>query len=80
MPRQAIIPNRRKGTVTWILEGKAYECKIAPGACPLCGALDAVTELPPPLRAKQPDKTTHVCNPALDGCNHGFEKTEGVPQ
>lgn len=41
--------------------------------CPMCGATLTLTELPPPLKAIQPDRTTHVCHPALGGCNQGFE-------
>ena len=40
--------------------------------CPKCGEL-AVVNLPPHELAKQKDGTTHVCHPALGGCNHGFE-------
>lgn len=40
-------------------------------ACPQCGAR-AVVELTPEQRLAQPDDTTHVCHPALGGCNHGF--------
>lgn len=39
--------------------------------CPLCGA-HAIVALTPPQRLAQPDDTTHVCNPLLGGCNHGF--------
>ena len=39
--------------------------------CPLCRA-KAVVPLTPPQKAAQPDDTTHVCHPGLDGCNHGF--------
>ena len=39
--------------------------------CPLCGAY-AIVELTPAQRLAQPDDTTHVCHPALQGCNHGF--------
>lgn len=35
--------------------------------CPFCGAF-AICELPPLLRSKQPDDTTHVCH----RCNQGF--------
>src|SRR6266566_7200231 len=40
-------------------------------ACPLCGKR-AIVELTPEQRLAQPDDTTHVCHPALGGCNHGF--------
>jgi hypothetical protein len=39
--------------------------------CPKCGKL-AIVELTPAQRLAQPDDTTHVCHPALDGCNFGF--------
>lgn len=47
-------------------------------ACPMCGA-QAIVELSPALKAKQPDDTTHVCHPGFGGCNHGFamDNTEG---
>ena len=51
---------------------KAWEVHVE-CACPKCGAT-AIVALPPPLRAVQPDETTHVCMPALGGCNHGFER------
>jgi hypothetical protein len=54
-----------------ITHGKSYECVVRPDACPLCGTV-AVTELPPPIRAEQPDDTVLVCHPALGGCNCGF--------
>lgn len=60
----------------WVLDGENYNCEIMPGACPFCLVV-AVTELPPPLLAMQPDGTTHVCHPALGGCNHGFADTRG---
>lgn len=41
-------------------------------ACPFCGKR-ALTMLPTWELAKQPDATNAVCNPALGGCNHGFE-------
>lgn len=61
-------------SISWIYEGKAYKCAVEPGACPFCYKSGTVTELPPPLRAKQPDGTTHVCHPSLGGCNQGFAK------
>lgn len=48
---------------------------VAQFHCPLCLAF-AIVELTPAQREQQPDNTTHVCNPALGGCNHGFT-TEG---
>lgn len=41
--------------------------------CPKCFKL-AVVKLPPWLKAEQPDDTTHVCHPVLNGCNHGFSQ------
>ncbi len=41
--------------------------------CPSC-SVRAVVELPRPVLEKQPDGTTHVCHPALGGCNLGYEK------
>jgi hypothetical protein len=65
--------------INWMIAGKVYECEREKGACPFCGALDSVVELPEPLAAQQPDGTTHVCHPGLDGCNHGFAKSGHVP-
>jgi hypothetical protein len=45
--------------------------------CGMCG-VNAVVPLTPGQLASQPDSTTHVCHPALGGCNHGFELTENV--
>lgn len=59
-------------TCMWLIGGKTFETLISQSPCQFCGKL-TVTALPPPLLAKQPDNTTHVCNPALGGCNHGFE-------
>lgn len=53
---------------------KTYATKIEPEACDCCGER-VICALPPPLLAQQPDDTTHVCNPALGGCNHGFAKS-----
>jgi hypothetical protein len=64
-------------TFKWILKGQTYETARENGACPICLAPDAVVALPPPLLAVQPDRTTHVCHPALGGCNHGFEYKGG---
>lgn len=52
--------------------------------CPLCGKR-AIVELTPEQRLAQPDDTTHVCHPALGGCNHGFtdsrtREPRGIPQ
>lgn len=67
-------------TLVWVVHGKVFECAIELGACPFCLAMDVVVELPEPLRAIQPDGTTHVCHPTLGGCNHGFAKTEEEAQ
>lgn len=42
-----------------------------PRRCDLCAAV-AVLPLNSATRMVQPDATTHVCHPALGGCNHGF--------
>lgn len=39
--------------------------------CKFCRA-PAVVRLPDALIAIQPDDTTHVCHPAVGGCNQGF--------
>lgn len=39
--------------------------------CPFCNVI-AIVPLTPKQLAEQPDDTTHVCHPALGGCNHGF--------
>lgn len=39
--------------------------------CPMC-YLNTVVPLTPKQLAEQPDDTTHVCHPALGGCNQGF--------
>jgi hypothetical protein len=65
--------------INWMIAGKVYECEREKGACPFCGAIDSVVELPEPISARQPDGTTHVCHPGLDGCNHGFARAGHVP-
>lgn len=40
--------------------------------CPICSTF-AVVPLTPSQLAAQSDGTTHVCHPAFDGCNVGFE-------
>jgi len=40
--------------------------------CPMCGR-KSVVPLQADELAEQPDETTHVCHPAISGCNHGFE-------
>lgn len=59
----------------WGMKEGSFFTAIEPGACPFCFVENAVTALPAPLLAQQPDDTTHVCNPALGGCNQGFSKT-----
>ena len=46
--------------------------------CPNCGA-HAIVALTPEQRLAQPDDTTHVCHPALGGCNHGFTDARSRP-
>ncbi len=70
---QGVVVSRARGLVKWIFTDKTYDCALESGACPFCLKV-AVVQLPPPLLAVQPDDTTHVCHPALDGCNHGFSK------
>ena len=40
--------------------------------CQECGAL-AVVPLTPRQLCEQTDNTTHVCHPALGGCNQGYD-------
>jgi hypothetical protein len=42
-------------------------------SCPMCG-MHAVLPLTQEQLAAQPDDTTHVCHPSLNGCNHGFAR------
>lgn len=49
---------------------KAHRSEAA-RVCPMCKKF-AVVNLAPHLLARQPDDTTHICHPALGGCNHGF--------
>lgn len=44
--------------------------------CPACG-VRAIVALSPAQRLAQPDDTSHVCHPALGGCNHGFTLKAG---
>jgi hypothetical protein len=39
--------------------------------CPKCRRF-AVVPLTPRQLAQQPDSTTHVCHPAIGGCNQGY--------
>lgn len=43
--------------------------------CGVCGKR-AVVPLPASIRAQMADKTSHVCHPAIGGCNTGFEPTD----
>lgn len=74
---------RAKKTLNWVFgkspDVKVYEVAIEPGHCPFCLANETVVELPPPLLEKQPDDTTHVCLPAIGGCNQGFAMTAKSP-
>lgn len=57
-----------------ILKGReaAPFCDAAvPTICSHCRT-PAVLPLDAETRAAQPDVTTHVCHPALRGCNQGF--------
>ena len=40
--------------------------------CPYC-FMKAVIPLTLAQRKRQPDATTHVCHPAIGGCNQGFK-------
>lgn len=81
MEAKCVIYKAAKDHVKWAIlapsgafkDAQIFDCKIEPGACPFC-AQAVVVELPPPLKNAQPDGTTHVCHPALGGCNHGFAK------
>jgi hypothetical protein len=60
--------------IVWLMrDGTPYDCELLDDVqCPMCGHVGAIVSLPPPLKEKQPDGTTHVCHPACGGCNHGF--------
>lgn len=60
--------------IFWSYRGHFYASAIE-SVCPFCKE-PAVIALPPELRAEQADGTTHVCHPAVGGCNHGFAKEE----
>lgn len=66
------------GKISWLLlpavgavsrAPERFDCATA--RCPHCFNR-ALAPLPPWELAKQPDDTTHVCVPALGGCNQGF--------
>jgi hypothetical protein len=59
----------------WMVGKEAFPTKFEEGACPFCHRA-VVCALPPPIRAAQPDDTTHVCHPFFGGCNQGFAKEE----
>jgi hypothetical protein len=66
----------KRPELLWSVADKTtYRCPVLPDACPFCGKARIVV-LPPPVAAQQPDGTTHVCHPAIGGCNHGFEMTK----
>lgn len=65
-------------TFSWTVDGKTYDCERETRACPFCFVVGAIVELPPPLLAKQPDDTTHVCAPFFGGCNQGFAKDKAA--
>ena len=78
--------NKTKTAIEWVFPAKSgrfkdarrYETELLPGACPMCHKAGTVCGLPEPLLAEQFDGTTHVCNPALGGCNHGFAKEQRI--
>jgi hypothetical protein len=83
-PKTMSVATRGGTAVTWcqLRTGTGQDVKDAltydaePGACPFCFKR-AVVKLPPWLIEVQPDETTHVCHPVLNGCNHGFADQRG---
>ena len=73
------VREQRRTSIRWVVGDGVFVCRVEPGACPLCGALDAVVQLPPPVLAEQPDETTHVCHPSLGGCNVGYARSSSAP-
>jgi hypothetical protein len=69
----------RQPSLTWYMKNQTWWSPILPDACPFCGKARIVV-LPPPLAAKQPDGTTHVCHPSIGGCNYGFQATRPFAQ
>lgn len=61
-----------KKTLIWVVNSRSYVCEVLPEPCPACGKF-SLTGLPDPIRRAQPDNTNVVCNPALKGCNQGYE-------
>ena len=64
----------RATLISDIIEGiePAPQCDAAvPSVCPRCW-VRAVLPLDARMLAQQPDETTHVCHPTLDGCNQGY--------
>lgn len=59
-------------TLRWGYKGERFVSATLERRCPACGRRWSIVELPPSLRAAQPDDTTHVCHPLAGGCNHGF--------
>lgn len=71
-----LVAERGAKDVMWVIDGETYRVEVLPSPCPLCGAEGSMMPLPPPILMQQPDETTHVCNPAFGGCNHGFTMKE----
>jgi hypothetical protein len=64
----------KMSTIFWTTGKQSFTVERLDSAeCPMCHHVGAIVELPPPLKAKQLDNTTHVCMPVFGGCNHGFE-------
>ena len=61
--------------LVWIIGATEYPIQPSDTPCQFCG-LGTIVPLPPPIRAIQPDSTTHVCHPALGGCNWGYERND----
>jgi hypothetical protein len=53
------------------LEPAPFCAAAVPTICHFC-RVPAVLPLDEATRAKQPDDSTHVCHPALGGCNQGY--------
>lgn len=60
-------------TIDWVVGDCRYLCNVEAKACPFCHR-ETVVQLPAPILLEQSDGTTHVCHPALGGCNQGFAK------
>lgn len=57
---------------TWFYKGTPHT-SVVEATCARCGAA-AIIALPLSIRMQQTDGTTHVCCPAIGGCNLGYEK------